>query len=260
MPRTTRYGRMRSRRTGRGTQRRWGHRVRKQARKEIVKLAESKRDYVFNENWINPGPIGIADPAGDIFIANAFGFLGAGTGDPDYIGNEILDPFLVLRLQVSVLYNTLAASFNTIPTLRVSAYLVAINDQLATTVVPRLTSVAEDNTLFVKHPGSPSHFLWQFNSQNVTVIKKKTVMFMGTDVSGATPTKVKTMKLSKRLRGKKKFEQTITAGGALATQPYLKGWNYYWIVISQWSNGYIAASSTNPVIISGDRYVYFKDF
>lgn len=244
-----------------GGRRRWAQRVQKQARKEVVKLAESKRDYVFGENWITPGPLGIGDPGTDIFIANAFGHINAGIDDTSFTGNEILDPFLVMRLQVNVNYSLVAPAFTVIPTLRVSAYLIAVNDQFPTSVVPRLTSTAEDNLLFVKHPGAGTGtHLWQFNSQNVTVIKKKTVVFQGDDMASTFPIKSKTLKMTKRLRGKKEFEMSYTSGGVPSYTAYLKGWNYYYLVISGWTNSYTVAAPTNPVTVTTDRYVYFKDF
>lgn len=245
-----------------GGQRRWGRRVRKQARKEIVKLAESKRLYIFNEGWNSLGAVGINDPNTDTFIANAHAPIATGVGDTQFIGNEILDPFHVLRLTVAVNWATLSASVGFLPTIRVSAYLVAINDEIIASQPPRLTSLAEDNQLFIRHPNNEMR--WQFNSQNVTVIRKKHMYLGGREISqmstGATTYEVRNMKIAARLRGKKQFEQEITSGGGYNIKTFLKGWNYYWIVVSQISNTAVNAATVNPLRITSDRYIYFKDF
>jgi len=226
-----------------------------------VKLAESKRFFVFNEAYNAIGAVGIGDPNIDTFIVNAHAGTQIGTGDLNFIGNEILDPFHVLRLSVQVNYGTLLGEVGAVPTLVVSAYFIAVNEQFPNTVTPRITSGVEDTTLFVRHPDG--NFRWQFNSQNVTIIKKKTIRMSGreiTSVAGGTTVDTRTMKLKVRLRGKKQYEQAVSTGGVLTTSEYLKGWNYYWVVVSALTNTATAATPANPIRISGDRYLYFKDF
>lgn len=245
-------------------QTRWGRRVRKQARKEIVKLAESKRFYVFNEGYITLGAIGTGDNGTDTYISNALGGMGQSVLDAGFTGNEILDPLVALRITVRVNYGALIPQFGIVPPVRVTAYLVALNDQIPNSSVPRITAVSEDTTIFVRHPDYDMR--WMLNSQNVTVIRKKTVYFTGREItslgSGATTMDVKTMKLSKRLRGKKVYEQTINTSGAVTTTDFLKGWNYYWFVVSQVGSlsSSVAAVTANPIRITADRFVYFKDF
>lgn len=230
-----------------------------------MKLAESKRNFILNEFWISAAIVGVGDFGTDTYIANAFPPLTLGADDYQLVGNQIIDPMVTLQITVAVRWAQLNTQWSPyVPSVKASMYLVAINDQIATTA-PRITSVAEDNALFMTHPGRSMR--WTFNSQNVTVIKKKTLLFSPKSVSVssvASTAEIKTMKIAKRLRGTKEFEQTITAGGIMTTTPFLKGWNYYWIVVTQVSAGLTVASTAaanpNPVEVSGDRFLYFKDF
>lgn len=225
-----------------------------------MKLAESKRLFIFGEQWATTGAVGIGDPFGDIFIVNAHAGLTTGPDDDEYTGNAILSPLHVLRLTARIVWGAAIPGTGTVPTIRVSAYLIATQNQYAATA-PRLTSPAEDETMFLRH--ATQNFRWQFNSQNVTVIRKKTLYFSGKEVtlaSQGTTYEVKTMKLKARLKGQKEFEQRATYGGAVTPTQFLKGYNYYWVVISQGSSSFVAATTQNPINIDADRYIYYKDF
>lgn len=229
-------------------------------------LAESKRFFILNEFWATGGALGIGDTGTDTFIANALATPNLGVGDQDLIGNQIIDPMVVLKLNVNVQWGPLGNQYTPyFPAIKVTAYLVAINDQIPNSTIPRITSVAEDQALFVRHPGTLMR--WQINSQNVTVIKRKTLMFQGKNITStgfANSVENKSIKIARRLRGKKSYEQSITQGGVITQSTYLKGWNYYWLVVSQISYGVNSASTAavtqNPMQISADRYLYFKDF
>lgn len=228
-----------------------------------MKLAESKRYFVFNEGWNTLGALGIGDLGTDTYIANAFSQLTTGASDTTFTGNEILDPLLVLRLTVTVNYGAIIGQLSAVPGIRVSAYLVAINNQLASTTAPRITSLGEDTDLFVRHPDQSMR--WMFNGQNVTVIKKKTIWISGREVTslaggGQATNDTRHIKITKRLRGRKQFEQGISAAGVVGQSEYLKGWNYYWIVVSQINTTATAAVTANPLRITGDRFTYYKDF
>lgn len=225
-----------------------------------MRLAESKRFFVFGEQWATTGAVGIGDPFGDVFIVNAHAGLTNEVFDRDFIGASITNPFHVMRLTARVVWGAAIPGTTTVPTIRVSAYLIAANDQYSA-ISPRLTSIAEDEQLWLRHPSQ--NFRWQFNSQNVTVIRKKTLYFSGKDVtlaSQGTTFEVKTMKIKARLKGQKEFEQRIETNGNVTRTNYLKGFNYYWIVVSQGSSSFTAATGQNPIIIDADRYIYFKDF
>lgn len=255
-----RYG---GRRSATRPQRRWARRVRKQARKELIRLAETHRGFVYGEAWSTLGALAAGDTATDQFIANVFGFLGLGVGDDQYTGNTILDPLCILRLSVTVNWPTAALAFSgQFPTVWVDAYLIAVNNQYVSTTAPRITSATEDTELFMKPIifGGRIPVTHQLNGQGVKVIKKKKLRLQPPD-SGSSRETTHTMKLVKKLRGEKTYETTFTAGGAQAGTVYLRGWNFYWLVLSGYNRTpTTGAQSANGIQIVGDRYLYYKDF
>lgn len=248
--------------------------MRKQAKKEIMKLADTRRSLVINEFYQSPAPIGLNDPVTETFIVNAFGFLPSAS--TTFTDGEIIDPLLVQRITVLVDWHLWrpGGTIGTpaLPTLQFDVALIAVNDQIPNTVTPRLTSIAEDNTLFVRHPSSLMRY--QFNAENVTVIKRKRLRFSPRGVEqvptstvpagqAGAQSETRNMKIVARLKGTKEFESLITN----ATPPvetitaYLKGWNYYWVYITQSNQGTsLGALTTLPYGFGGDRYMYYKDF
>lgn len=261
MPRLTHYGSRR--RAPTGTQRRWGRRVRKQARREIVKLSESKRGFVFNENWNFQGAMGIGTNLDDYYIANVFGYLGVGTGDTQFTGNQITDPLAVIKLSVQIIWQQLLTQVpNYTPSVRVDAYLIATQDQFPNTVTPRATSIPEDSTLMMKPITFGGRTTWThtLNGQGVKVIKKKTLKIGPPNQTVFMTTHNLTLK--KRFRGHKTFETTFDVGTGAQTQTtYLRGWNFYWYVLTA-PNVPVSVNSVanNPIQVVADRYLYFKDF
>lgn len=253
------YGRTRS-----SGQRRWGSRVRKQAKREIMKLAESKRAILFNEQYNYIAGLGAGDANYDTYISNAIMNISTGSADQQFTGNAIISPLVVLKGTVRLDWGPITLSTGNLPTYRVDVTLVAVNEQFSATTTARITSIAEDNTLYVRHPSA--NIRWMFNAQNVTVIKRKTMMFTprmlpyaGTTVP--TALELRPFKVAKRLKGNKEFETEFTAGGTATITPYLKGWNFYWVVSSACSNQVgTAITGANPLQITADRYMYFKDF
>lgn len=229
-----------------------------------MKLAESKRALLYNEQYNYTAGLGAGDANYDTYLSNAILALNTGSQDNQLIGNAILSPLLVLRGTIRVNWLAIIGSTGFIPTYRVDITLIATNDQFSSSNVARITSIAEDNTLYLRHV--TTDLRWQFNSQSVTVIKRKTIMFNPHNVtfpggSGASPMEVRPFKITKRLKGTKEFESEYTAGGTYTTTPFLKGWNYYWVVTSACSNTIgTAVVGGNPIQITGDRYMYFKDF
>lgn len=222
-----------------------------------MRLAETKRVYIFSEAWNTLGSLGALDNGVDIYLGNAFAPIAIGTADNNQIANEIIDPFLVFRLSMEVNFGALFTQYgNTVPMVRVDVALVAVNDQLYTSGVPQGTSIGIDELLFIRHPDY--RWLWQFNGNNVTVIKKRSILFRPNVDNPSVVTR--SVKVTKRLRGKKQFETNYTNGGVPSVQNYLKGYNYYWIVIAS-VNRQTSVNSVgaNPVRIIGDRYIYFKD-
>lgn len=225
-------------------------------------LAESKRAFVFNEAWSFIGLMGSADSAWDSYIANVFGYPGIGSADTQYTGNQIQQPLAVLKLAVQVNWGAMYTAYDSqFRDVFVDVYLIALNEQLPSTVTPRLTSGTEDTQLFMKQPiyAGRSLGLTTLNGQSVTVIKRKRMTIRN---PGDTPSRWTThhIKISKRFRGTKTFETTFDSAGNQNYTSYLKGWNYYWLVVNAMSQSPTVLAAPNPVTIIGDRYMYFKDF
>lgn len=236
--------------------------MRKQARKEIVKLAETKRALVVNENWNYAGALAAGSTFDDTVIANVFSFINIGSQDFQYTGNQITDPMVVLKLGVTVQWQALATQAPTfVPEVRVDAYLIAVNDQIASTLTPRLTTQTEDTTIWMKPPSNGNRVPWThvINGQAVLVLKKRSVILHHPNNPAGMTTKNITLK--KRFRGHKTYETVFDSNGGETQSTYLRGWNFYWLVATVPNAAFTAAAVTsNPISVVGDRYVYFKDF
>lgn len=247
-----------------GTQRRWGRRVRKQARKEVMKLAETKRAFVFNEGWNTwSGPIGIGYTFDDTYISNVFGFPTLGAGDQNFIANQIVDPLAVFNLSVNINWSSALASMGGTLTadVCVDVYLIASQAQYTTTTVPRITTAGEDTELWMKPPtfGGRASFTHTINGQSVLVIKHKRRVFKPPNQITEFTTGV--IRMKKRFKGTKTYDTSFNLTTGVQTQStFLRGWNFYWLV--QMSPNTISASAAqpgNPFQLFGDRYLYFKD-
>lgn len=229
-----------------------------------MSLAEAKRFYIFNNAFNILTAIGSSATLQDTFVYNPLALLVVGPADNQIIGNEIIDPMVVIKLNVTVNWGVFNIStwVPGPPTIQVDVCLIACNEQF-NAPVPRLTSVSEDNSLFIRHPDE--YHLHQFNSQNVTVIKRKRLRFspksIVTSAVIGNSVETKVTKLVKRLKGKKQYEATINASGTYTQTGYLKGWNYYVLVITT-AAGNTTGTGTlpvNPIRCVGDTYMYYKD-
>lgn len=248
-----------TRRTTQPAQRRWGKRVRRQARREIMSLAETKRFWRWNDQYNFGGALPVNTQTGDVYIFNAFTPPGEGAADTQFIGNEIVNPITELYLTVTVDWGRAMSAFARLPVYRIDVYLVAVNEAY-TSGAPIGIPTAEMGNWFVKHPGMDMR--WRINQQNVVVIKRKRIQFNGRDVSsyaGGTAYETKTLKMKKRWKGKKTYEQGVSSGGVITRQTWLKGWNFYYLVINQSNAPTAAVAAVNPLQITGDHYLYFKD-
>lgn len=229
-----------------------------------MKLAESKRFFTYNLLFTTAGVIPVGDSGTDVFIMNALAPPTPGAQANQLIGAEILDPLVALNYTVSVewgLFNGVLSQ-GTLPRVRVDLCLVAINDQYGGTTAPRLLTPIEEDEIFLKAAGPNQR--WMFNGQNLTLIKRKRLVFNNKSIStfpAATTVELKTGKIAKRLRGKKEYEQAINPQtGAIQMRDYLKGWNFYWLVVSNFAGIVSAQIPRNPITVQVDRLLYFKDF
>lgn len=223
-----------------------------------MRLAESKRQFVLNEVYSTTAALGVLDRIGGEYISNVFGPLSAaaqGAGDTQLIGNQVVDPLAAIRLSVYINWAQFVNVTSSYPTVRVDAYLIATNDGYGSTTAPRITTTAEDQLLFLKHPNIDLR--WMLNSSNVTVIKRRRMIFSSRNVATASQ-ETRVVKLSKRLRGVKTFEQVVTTSGGVTNDLYLKGFNFYWYIVYA-ANVNAVTSGAQPIRITADRYLYFKD-
>lgn len=234
------------------------------ARREIKSLSESKRVAIVNEGWNNG-----STPAGfsglSTYIVNAFSALGPAVTDEGFMGNEIIDPLLVLRGAIEINWSALATAANATPTVAIDIYLIAVNDDTSI-VNPRSTTTGEDAALWIRYPDG--RFTSQMNTQNVTVLKKKKMRFSPRNLvpvqAGSTfyaQLETRNFKMVKRLRGKKQFETAVQNVGqpVAVPQTWLKGWNFYYVITRSTNTAWSSATVVSPVRTFVDRYVYFKD-
>lgn len=227
-----------------------------------MRLAESKRAFVFNEGWGTLGTLPAGDSGWDSYISNVFGYIGQGVTDVNFTGNQIISPLVVLKLSITVDWGTAYAAFtNTLPTVFVDAYLIKTNEQFVNTVAPRLSSSTEDQTIMMKPVVFAGRItgLHTLNGQSVTVVKRKRLTI--TPLDGAQRNTVHRVSLKKRFRRAITFETSFDASGSQTQSPYLKGYNYYWYVITAYNRTPTSgAQNINGIQTIGDRYMYFKDF
>lgn len=233
------------------------------ARREIKKLAEAKRAIVTNEGWMN-NATGAGFTGIQSWVVNALSFLTVGTDDNQYLGNEIIDPLLVFKGAVRVQWlDFLGLMGGILPTVQITVTLFAANDDTAI-VVPRSVTTGEESAIWIRYPDNNQRGV--MNTQNITVIKRKTLVLRPTrsNPAGGTtgsPTEIYSFKITKRLRGKKEFETVASPVGQPdpSNTTVLKGYNYYWHVSKIHSSPFVSATTNQPVQIFGDRYVYYKD-
>lgn len=214
-------------------------------------MSETKRAGIINE---------VASPATTGVIVwnrckNVTSWLTAGTTSGQVIGDSIDNIMLTFKVVVSMNDNLVIASLGTIPTMRWNFALIAVNDY-----VP-------GSHVFVPAPAAwyTSYDPWRemFEGNEVTVIKKwKSVKFNWGPQLLATGTPqgygnwIASRTLKAKLRGKKKFEDSLDASGTTGSP--LKGWNYYIVISHGTLSAVVPPGFTTPAVIV-DSYVYYKD-
>lgn len=272
MRRVTRFGRRRkfSRRTTRKTFKRTRTRaplrttIKRVARFEQLKNCETKRSVVFNE------PYQVLPSAAYNYTysyVNIFSLppgtgtsmvLGQGVRENQFTGDEIMDPLFVARLRYSVSWRDMYASApgHGFVGVKVHAWLIATNDQDGV-VTPAPVDMGFTGDGWFLQPAAMSA---QMNGDNVRVIRhwSRTInppSILGTNGDAET---VVTHKMVVKLKGKKQYEdQPANASGVPAQ--YLRGWNYFFVVGWGVDQHVSLLNTLTPVIITADRYLYFKD-
>lgn len=232
------------------------------SRRTLLRNTETKRHFIQNENWSIYPSTGTS--LYTYAYVNIFAPLTQGIQQGNFVGDSILDPLFVARIQFDLRPNDLSGELPGIsraPEVYCHAWLLASNDQFS-----QITPTFIDDTL----PLNPSYWFLQprasramMNGDSVTVIKhmkRKLRPYDTGTIQDSNPSI--SMKMVAKLKGRKIFEP---AGGTAPNTPadVLKGWNYYLVVGWGIPDGGVQIawpSATNgPVYISVDRYLYFKD-
>lgn len=248
------------------TQRRWGQRVRKQARKEVMKLAETKRVFTYGIPMNTQTPVAVGSQLVESFIYNPLALLGIDTLPVSVEGTEYIDPLLVGRFSVSVDWVRFASSFNSLPTVVVHIYLIATPVEYTVSGSSgRQMSATEAQEFWLRQPNNLMQPI--MNTDNMTVITKRKVKFTPKGMvanfgsTGLVSRETKNIKIAKRLKGTKQQQQDYNASGvAQAKSGYLKGYQFYWVCATM-SNGQAVTAGTlfSPLSVIMDSYLYFKD-
>lgn len=279
MPRVSRRGKRvkgRRRRTRKGRRKTGSLKLMKSvARRVALNLSEAKRFTTLNEL-----PFGGAGVNGNTrwSYRNVFAVLpssnGAISGTSFAIdGNEIVDPMIKFKSAWRLPYWNILETpeqVNSYSTMYMWIYLVAVNDQLSSTIPPSPTWTGYPAQYSSTDPG---WFLTQdgvkptLNGNNVRVIrrwhKKYTPENLITqDITGAATVGHGTVTISihgkHKFRGKKTFEDAVFADtdSNFLRSTVLRGWNYYFLV--GWGGTGSLTFAQQPQC-NLDTFCYWKD-
>lgn len=241
--------------------------VRRIAHQALLKDVETKRSVVQNESW------NLVPTTGTYLynynMVNIFSQLavvgGQGALQYQFIGDEILNPFFVARIQATVDWGKYAtavtpasAPFGVI----LHSWIVAVNDQVAASAPTNMAGSTLNLNWFLQ----PRGFRAQFDGDAVRVVKHWSKVVnpknYAVTASGSVVGGLETYrhKMVKRWKGKKQFEPITASGPNTTPSVFLKGWNYYFILGYGVPDGtFVVNNSTGLVTFYVDRYMYYKD-
>lgn len=230
-------------------------------RRELLKNVETKRNIVLNENYTRIIGTGFNSQYAYTNIFANLSVTGQGAAQNQYEGTEILDPLFVARISFDVHWGVMQAAGTTgsyagmVPVF-LHAWVIAVNDQL-TANVPTVTPAEWFTSALAASV--------QMNGNNVRVIKHWSRMVnppsipfsVGSPPTAATGTTCVRHKMVCKMKGKKEFEENAS----LVPQPYLRGWNYYFVQGYGFPKGFLPSGTTYSAAVDcwADRYLYFKD-
>lgn len=239
------------------------------ARYTQLKNTETKRAFVLNESWNSFAATG--SYFYNYNFLNIFSILGTGaqgTGQNQFVGDQVLDPLMVARIQFYVDWNTFSpAGATTLEPVMLHTWIIAANDQYAAAAPTNVNVYSTILDWFLQT--RPSRAVMNGDSCKVLHHWTRTVTppSVPTAVSAAFPNLFSTACIRKKIvhkfKGKKTFEPQNPTSPNLPGA-YLKGWNYYLICGWGLPDGTFnlnvpTGASTRPVTIYLDRYLYFKD-
>lgn len=229
------------------------------ARREALKLSESKRFAVLNENSLANQPTNLSTQWA---IKSPFAQLATGAASFQVVGNEIQHPLLKLKFLCRADFALLRAdNASNYATVAFNVMLVAVNNEAYNGGVPSSfvnTSTITGFDWFYQ----PDGFKPTLNGNNVKVLKrwhrKVTPDQAVVSTAGGIVTVTGSMKY--RWRRKLTYEDSavVPGVGGPTRSNILRGWNYYILTGTQ-VNGNYASFLTAPPIIVVDSFLYYKD-
>lgn len=233
--------------------------MRRVARAEALKLSESKRFVVLNENALANQPTALSTQWA---IKSPFAQLATGAQSFQVVGNEIQRPLLKLKFYFQIDWGLLRAdrAIN-YATVALNVYLVATNNENFTSGTPAsFTNVSTISGFdwFYQREG----FKVTLNGNNVKVLKKWHREVTPDQVAGTTGQGIQAVTGSMKYRWRRKLtyeDSAVVPGvGGPPRATSLRGWNYWILVGTQVNTDYASALTAPPVAVV-DSYLYYKD-
>lgn len=234
--------------------------MRRVARQETLKLVESKRFAVLNENALANTPTNLSTQWA---IKNVFSQLSQGTTSFQIVGNEIQRPLLKIKFLFMADFGALRTD-NTLNfgTVAFNVALVATNDTFFSAGTPTSftnTSLISGFDMFYQ----PDGYKPTFNGNNVRVLKTWHRSITPDQQAGTGGFGSKTVTGSMKYRWKRKLTYEDSSvipgtGGPVREQMELRGWNYWLLVGSQVRTNYVSSLTAPPTAVV-DTFLYFKD-
>lgn len=227
------------------------------ARREALRVAESKRFAVINENTLANQP---TNNATQWAIKNPFSQLATGAASFQVVGNEIQQPLLkckfVCRADFGLLRADQPLNYGTVA---FNVMLIACgDDDIGSNTWSNLSALSGVDFFY-----QPSGYYPTLNGNNVRVLKRWHRKIHPDQTTVSTAGGLVTITGSLKYRWKKKLTYEDAAaipgvGGPTRAQERLRGWNYYLLAGTQVTTNY-ASSLTAPPLIVMDTFLYYKD-
>ncbi len=231
--------------------------VKRVATQAALRLAETKRFALLNENW-TPTPSN--NSAIQWYYRPVFAPLDQGFAGYQFVGSEIQRPLLSMKGRITIPWDQIRQDVITnYSSVAVTVALIATNDAYTNEVPAQYSLLSPAQNWFYQ----PNVYNPTFNGSNVKVLKKRTYIMspdqMGQiSVQGRT---VKPFKMKYRWRKKISFEDapTIPDGDGPSITRSLRGWNYYILVGWQLQANLNLLTNFGWPQVALDSFLYYKD-
>jgi len=229
------------------------------ARREALRVAESKRFAVINENTLANQP---TNSSAQWAIKSVFSQLQTGALSYQVVGNEIQHPLLKLKFVCRGDFGAIRADQPiNYGTIAFNVMLIATNDARFSAGVGTSftnTSLISGFDWFYQQSG----YYPTMNGNNVKVLKRWHRKVTPDQTTVSTAGGSFTISGSLKYRWKRKLTYEDAAGapgvGGPTRSTELRGWNYWILVGHQVTTNYASALTAPPIIVM-DSFLYYKD-